>query len=71
MKKVYLFTIMCLLGMMVSQRVLAESTEDSNVTFEVSDGGKTITITSHKAGALSGGSQYPRGSEYPAGFCAT
>ena len=54
MKKVYLLFIMCLVGMVVPQMILAESTEDNNVTFVVSDDGKTITITSHKAGALSG-----------------
>ena len=54
MKKLLLLVVMCFVGMMVPQVVLAEATEDSNVTFEVSDGGKTITITSHKAGALSG-----------------
>lgn len=54
MKKVYLLIILCLVGMIVPQMVLAESTEDNNVTFVVSDDGKTITITSHKAGALSG-----------------
>lgn len=54
MKKLLLLVVMCFVGMMVPQVVLADTTEDNNVSFEVSDGGKTITITSHKAGALSG-----------------
>ena len=41
-------------GMMMPHELLAINTEDSNLTFETSDGGKTITITSTKAGALAG-----------------
>ena len=53
MKKFLLLFVM-LSGMMMSHEMLAINTEDSNLTFETSDGGKTITITSTKAGALAG-----------------
>lgn len=53
MKKLFLLFVM-LSGMMMPHELLAINTEDSNLTFETSDGGKTITITSTKAGALAG-----------------
>ena len=51
MKKVYLFTIMCLLGVMVSQSVFADGVFTyPNVTITIEGG--TVTINSTKAGAL-------------------
>ena len=52
MKKLLLLVVMCFVGMMVPQGVLAETITVNNLTFETSDNGKTITITSTKAGAL-------------------
>ena len=53
MKKFLLLFVM-LSGIMMPHEMLAINTEDSDLTFETSDGGKTITITSTKAGALAG-----------------
>lgn len=66
MKKVYLLIILCLVGMMVPQVVLADTTlyNSSTITITKSDDG-TITIDSKKAGALAGINQNQNGNVFP------
>ena len=54
MKRLFILIAACMIGMVVPQGMWAEATGSPNITFETSDNGNTIIITSKQAGALAG-----------------